>query len=337
MDTAEARTMTGGEARRPVYDAFLSYSHEADEQLAARLQAGLQRFAKPWREVRVMRLKQVILVVVALMLLATGCGGEDTATPTPASTASTPTTTQPTTAVPTTTTAPATTTSEPWDMVFISDSFGLGVAQAWAERIEEAEGVEVRVHAHVVGQLSLAQVREWFTEKDEFRIREEVADAEIIFVFGNPDGIAHVDMGTCGSTSKAPRDPPEHNTPADWAPYGDVLRDILDEIFELRAGQPTVIRVADYFASAIADWREAGIEAECTAGWEAWAGVIREAADEYGVGMASWYDAFNGPDHDEDPREKGYIADDGWHQSHDAGVAAQVEVLHALGYDPIVP
>ena len=40
------------------YDAFLSYSHAADGLLAPRLQAGLQRFAKPWwkrRAVRVFR------------------------------------------------------------------------------------------------------------------------------------------------------------------------------------------------------------------------------------------------------------------------------------------
>ena len=38
--------------------------------------------------------------------------------------------------------------SEPWDLVFTSDSFGFGVAPAWAGRIEEAEGVEVRLHDH---------------------------------------------------------------------------------------------------------------------------------------------------------------------------------------------
>ena len=31
-----------------VYDGFISYSHAADDLLAPRLQAGLQRFAKPW-------------------------------------------------------------------------------------------------------------------------------------------------------------------------------------------------------------------------------------------------------------------------------------------------
>jgi len=64
--------------------------------------------------------------------------------------------------------------------------------------------------------------------------------------------------------------------------------------------------------------------------------VIREAADEYGAGTASWYDAFNGTDHDEDPVEKGYIGPDGMHQSL-VGQKVQAEVLHALGYAPIIP
>jgi len=48
----------GRRAASSRYDAFLSYSHAADGLLAPRLQAGLQRFAKPWwkrRAVRVFR------------------------------------------------------------------------------------------------------------------------------------------------------------------------------------------------------------------------------------------------------------------------------------------
>jgi hypothetical protein len=37
------------------YDGFLSYSHAADGLLAPRLQAGLQRFAKPWWKRRALR------------------------------------------------------------------------------------------------------------------------------------------------------------------------------------------------------------------------------------------------------------------------------------------
>jgi hypothetical protein len=225
-------------------------------------------------------------------------------------------------------------TSEPWDLVWISDSIGGGVATRWADRIEESEGVEVRVHHYIIPSLSIEGALQ---KMREATIREEVADAEIIVVYGNPMYSTPSDMGTCARLGGDPRDPPERYTSADFTPYGDGFRDIFDEIFELRSGQPTVIRTFDWFAAALPDWREAGIEPECTTAWEAQADAIHEAADEYGVLTAAFYDAFNGPDHDEDVREKGYIRADGWHQSLDAGVAAQVEVLHALGYDPIVP
>ena len=39
-----------------VYDGFVSYSHAADDLLAPRLQAGLQRFAKPWWKRRALRI-----------------------------------------------------------------------------------------------------------------------------------------------------------------------------------------------------------------------------------------------------------------------------------------
>lgn len=48
------------------------------------------------------------------------------------------------------------------------------------------------------------------------------------------------------------------------------------------------------------------------------------------------YDAFNGPDHSEDPREKGYIGSDGAHTS-PAGREAMVAALHIAGYEPLHP
>ena len=50
--TASARTATP--AWR--YNAFVSYSHSADAQLAAALQSSLQQFAKPWYRLRALRL-----------------------------------------------------------------------------------------------------------------------------------------------------------------------------------------------------------------------------------------------------------------------------------------
>lgn len=227
-------------------------------------------------------------------------------------------------------------TSEPWDLVWISDSMGAGVAQRWADRIEETEGVEVRVHDRYKSEMSLVEVRDWLSD-DGAAIRDEVAGAEIIVVFGNGSDSGPADYsGTCHVVSPTPRDPPNLYTPADFAPYGDALRDIYEVVFELRAGQPTVIRTFDVFAGMSVDWREAGIEAECTAFWESESEALREAAGDYGVAMVSFYDEFNGVDHDEDPREKGYISIDGYHASPE-GVYFQVEVLHTLGYDAIVP
>ena len=57
MATTGARTATGDDPRvGPVYDGFISYSHAADDLLAPKLQAGLQRFAKPWWKRRAVRI-----------------------------------------------------------------------------------------------------------------------------------------------------------------------------------------------------------------------------------------------------------------------------------------
>src|SRR5437764_563146 len=38
------------------YDAFMSYSHEADGDFAPVLQAGVEKFAKPWNRMRALRI-----------------------------------------------------------------------------------------------------------------------------------------------------------------------------------------------------------------------------------------------------------------------------------------
>jgi hypothetical protein len=230
----------------------------------------------------------------------------------------------------------STETSEPWDLVWFSDSTGWGVADLWAERLAEELGVEVRVHDYAAGNLSAGLIRTWIETEGSVH-RESVAEAEVIVIFGNPIGSgATSDIGTCVSTSTAPRDPPQHYTAGDFLPYRDVLVSIWETVFDLRKGQPTIFRAIDMYNPVIADHREAGIEAECIAAWEAFSQTIREAAAEFGVPTASMFDAFNGPNHDEDPREKGFIGSDKQHTT-DQGKAAMVEVLHGLGYDPTNP
>ncbi len=55
MATTGEATHTQPGPSAAAYDGFISYSHAADDLLAPRLQAGLQRFAKPWWKRRALR------------------------------------------------------------------------------------------------------------------------------------------------------------------------------------------------------------------------------------------------------------------------------------------
>ena len=63
---------------------------------------------------------------------------------------------------------------------------------------------------------------------------------------------------------------------------------------------------------------------------------IIEVAGLYGIPVARVYLDFNRPEGDQDPGEKGYISDDGMHNS-DAGLRRMAELLRELGYAPLAP
>ncbi|MDT7741432.1 MAG: hypothetical protein QOE59_510 [Actinomycetota bacterium] len=58
MSTTPAPTETeaGNEENRDGYDAFISYSHSLDSRIAPAIQTGLQQFAKPWYQLRALRI-----------------------------------------------------------------------------------------------------------------------------------------------------------------------------------------------------------------------------------------------------------------------------------------
>jgi hypothetical protein len=244
------------------------------------------------------------LLVVVVALIGTSCGGGGTGE------------------LPT----------DAWDLVWFSDSSGFGVAELWAERITAEQGVEVRVADHASGGLSAGAV---LRQLDRTEYQAEIREAEIILVYGNPldSGLAHTSE-TCFEADPTPREPPSLQTEADWEPYRDDLREIYERIFDLRDGQPTIIRAMDLYLPVLASWREAGIEPECLHNFELFSAAVRHVADEYGVTTASMLDEFNGPDHDQDPVERGLISGDGIH-TNAAGQAFMVDVLDSLGYEPV--
>jgi hypothetical protein len=245
------------------------------------------------------------LVVLAAALTATACGGGTTGE------------------LPT----------DAWDLVWFSDSSGFEVADLWAERIAAEQGVEVRVADHASGGLSAGSV---LKKLDRPECQAEIREAEIVLVYGNPLDSGMVDPAaeTCIAADVSSRAAPSVPTGEDWEPFREDLRAIYERIFDLREGRPTIVRAMDLYVPVLASWREAGIEAECTDYFEQFNAAVRGVADEYSVLTASMFDEFSGPDHDQDPVERGLISGDGIHTNAD-GRAAMVEVLDALGYEPV--
>ncbi|MGI9611069.1 MAG: hypothetical protein ACR2NL_12320 [Acidimicrobiia bacterium] len=225
------------------------------------------------------------------------------------------------------------TASAAWDLLYIQDSGGARVAELYAERARQSLGVEINVHNNAIANLSAITILENMRGASG-TWPDLVREAEIIVLFGSPvESGATSDLAICRSTSTEPREPPTHNSAEDWQPYRDALNEIYAEIWKLRAGEPVILRAVDDGNPVISDWREAGIEPECTMALEAMNQTIREAAEANGATLVSTYDLFNGADHQEDPREKGYIGSDGIHTTIE-GATAIADALAAAGYEP---
>jgi hypothetical protein len=239
-------------------------------------------------------------------------------------------------------------TSRPWDLVYISDSSGWGVAPLYARHIRQDRRVTVRVHDEWQSGLPAVTILERLRTPGDTWIRL-VRNAEVIVVYGNPTGlgIKTVERGDCFCLAATGCRAPIALGPQTWRAYVATLKAIYKRIFELRTGKPVILRTADWYEPVIShapdspfwahtSWEEAGIVDPCTRWHESWSAAIARAADAYGVPVADVYGAFNGPGHREDPFAKGYLQDDGIHPSN-PGRTVIAEALAALGYRQVKP
>ncbi|TFH33637.1 MAG: SGNH/GDSL hydrolase family protein [Anaerolineales bacterium] len=228
-----------------------------------------------------------------------------------------------------------------WDLVWISDSSGWDVAQVYAAMIEEDTGIKVNVHDNWIGGLPAASVYHALLGEPTAsltleRLADEIREAEVIVFYGNPE------------------DSWEEGNPADWLcvngigmnyvnncemetfdSYIQILEGIYAKIFELRAGQPTIVRAFDAYNPLITRFKEQGSYEDCKACWANYNAAIHQAAASYNVPVAGVALAWNGPNWDQDPVALGYTKDDIHPNQEGARVIA--EALRVLGYDPVMP
>ena len=267
-----------------------------------------------------MRRLSVIAPVLAVMIGACGGAGETTgATP-------------PTTSAPVPNEA-ALADRDSWDLLYIQDSHGLGVADLYAAHIEEMQGVEAVVHNRASGGLSASQVLDNIRGEGWEDWSELIDQAEVIVVYGSPlNSGSTEDFAPKCMIAPTAGDPPTRYSDADFAPYRDVLDQIYEEIWAAREGEPVVLRAVGLLDPSPHRHQEAGVGDECRAALEALNDTVEEAAIAGGATFVSTYDLFNGPDHDRHPRDQGWIGPDGIHLSSE-GQAALASGLADAGFE----
>lgn len=221
---------------------------------------------------------------------------------------------------------------KPFDLVYISDSSGWGVARFYGREIEKARGVTVRVHDEWAGGLQAVTILERLRTAGD-RWVPLVRNAEVIVVYGSPAGLEVVKGGDCVTSTE----PPLKVGPQVWVKYVQALKAIYKRIFEIRGEKPVILRTANYYVPLGSSlWKEEGILDICTKKFESQATAQAKAAAAYRVPVADVYTALNGKTHFEDPVAKGYIGADGLHLN-DKGRAVVAKTLANLGYRQVKP
>ena len=227
-----------------------------------------------------------------------------------------------------------------WDYVALGDSVpaGYGVGGRsyvvyYAEHMEADLGVKVTVHNWGGGGLSSDGLLVMLRNNQE--LRNAISEAEVVtFEIGANDMKVPLQVyrfGSCGGADNL--DCCRERLTSFRANFDAIIAEILS----LRSTTDTIIRTMEYGYPWVNRDKELGIYEDLKPCFvEAFSEHIVQAASEHNIPVARVYLAFNGPNGDEDPGDKGYMQSDGEHPS-EAGHALIADLHRELGYEPLGP
>ncbi len=235
---------------------------------------------------------------------------------------------------------PAGMPTDEWTLVVIGDSSLWGLGRAFAKQIKEDLGVEVVLKDFAEGGLSIGSVLEVLqtgksARDDILELPQAIKGADIVVMWGNPENSIDPDM-PLDFWGCFKREPPKSYAPEAFTKFTTDMEEVWKIFFELNLDHPIILRGTDIYNPVISGWRIAGVNESCTEAWENQSNAVRQAAETFNIPFLSRYDAFNGLNHDEDPREKGYIIEDGQHPSTEAAQFTAA-LLSQMGYEPVSP
>ena len=214
-----------------------------------------------------------------------------------------------------------------WNYAVLGDSSSWGFPKFYAGYIEADLGVKVNVLDWTTGGMTSAAVLDQLRANKQERL--DVSRSEVVTFYGNPLHIVSLSITTGNYSDK-------YDCSAQAvARYKADMNGIAGEIFALRKGQPTIIRTYTRFMPFYRQWREGGQFDEyqrCVAALDE---AILQVGKEHGIPVADTGLALNGPNHDQDPNDMGYLYD-GVHEN-DVGAQVVADVFRKLGYAAVVP
>jgi len=227
-----------------------------------------------------------------------------------------------------------------WDLVWVTDSSGWGVAPIYGEMVEADTGKTVNVGDYWEGGFAAGEMLEIlqgnYSGSDmKFQLLpERIAEAEIVVFYGNPRWSVYEPHP--GDWECVPPGPWYVNDcdPEIFTLYKEHVKEVFQLILELRDGQPTIIRAYDAYNPLINQFKEEGVYEECKQCWGYFNEAFRVAAEEMNIPLAPVAELWNGPDFTVDPEDDLGYTKDGLHPN-DLGAESIAQALRELGYDPV--
>ena len=192
-----------------------------------------------------------------------------------------------------------------WDYVVLGDSMGWYYPDYYAAHIEADLGVKVKLHNWAVGDQTSSGLLNLLRINEE--LRDTIREAKVVTLDFGINELEQAGMqymgGICGGADNL--DCVRETLKSLRANF----EGIMDEILSLRSTSDAIIRAMNYYNSRVNSWKkDPGFWKDWKPIWDALNEHMVQAASEHNIPVARVYEAFNGPNGDEDPADKGYIS-----------------------------